>query len=259
MQNRIKDYARLKLDSERENVELLRQYLALINFHSREGCTTSSLEYFIDTDLLKFEFGRIEQTTTQSDDNSKSNLAEFRELLHHPVTFEVFKDACVKSFNQEHATFLAEVHYLLKWKKFDSIADRRMRAESIWKTYLREDSPRQVNIPSDLRMEAEKIFNEEKLLNAESNFQEIEKLFRAIETEVHKLLFNSTFRVGQFHGSPEWKWCKVVLKHLPMPAFEVMMKRKDDSSTTEDGSPSSHKQDSVHQVIEANPSSSTVM
>jgi hypothetical protein len=232
MQNRIKDYAMLKLHSERENVELLRHFLALINFHSRAGCTTSSLEYFMESDIVKHEFGRLEEVKSHHEENGKTSLAEFRELLQHPVTFEVFKDACVKSYNQENATFLAEVHYLLKWQRYDSVPDRIARAVSIYKTYLREDSPRQVNIPSKLQLDAERIFSDDNQLRAEATFQKIERLFRDIEYEVYKLLFNSTFRVGQFHGSAEYKWCKVVLKHLPMPAYDALLKHKEDGSTT---------------------------
>jgi hypothetical protein len=245
MQSGIKNYAKLKIEAEQEKIEILRRFLALINFHSRTGCTTSSLEYFIEPDVVKQEFSLLEEEKRPEkpvEDNHK-RMAEFRELLNHPVAFEVFKDICVKSLTHENLTFLAEVQFLLKWMKDEPVAERHRIGLSLWKTYLKPDAPRQINISSQLQEEAldslgKEYHSEEKdsLLGNKDFLKGTEELLKSIEDEIEHLLFANMYRINQFLGSAEYKWCKVLMKHLPMPSYESLtMYRNIDRSTEKEG------------------------
>jgi hypothetical protein len=241
MQKRIKDYAKIRIEAEKDNIETLRHFLALINFHSRNGCSTTALEFFIDPAVVQTELRSFNEALRNQDDSQKRK-AEFRHILKHPVAFEVFKDYCVKSFAQENLTFLAEVNYLVKWMKTSPLIDRARIAWSIWKGYLSKESERQVNISSELCHEAEIVFADEhrfQKTNADlkkgrdEHFIRTEKLLNQVEAEIEQLLFTNMFRSSQFLGSTEYKWCKVLLKHLPMPSYETLMALKVDSSTQE--------------------------
>jgi len=142
----------------------------------------------------------IAQVSADSLETSESFEPTLLQILTHPVTLEIFKDAMYRAHCTENIYFLIR---LRQWKHPENARTRVSMAKALVRDFLTKGARNEINIPALLRVHIR-----DKVIGYRVRDLDI-NLFDQAEKEVYTLIETNNFK--NFAASSEYLLCKRIL------------------------------------------------